>query len=43
MEKKFQEELGHEIKKSHKTETIIAFVVLGLFVVATGVGSWHQT
>jgi hypothetical protein len=40
MEKKFQEELGHEIKKSHKTETIIAFVVLGLFVIGAGVASW---
>lgn len=40
MEKKFKEELGHEIKKSHKTETIVAFSVLGVIAVALGVGAW---
>lgn len=40
MEKKFQEELGHEIKKSHKVETIVAFCVLVVFVIGVGIGSW---
>lgn len=40
MEKKFQEELGHEIKKSHKVETIISFAVLGVIAAVLGVGAW---
>jgi hypothetical protein len=40
MEKKFQEELGHEINKSHKTETIFAFSILGVLAVALVAGAW---
>jgi hypothetical protein len=40
MEKKFQEELGHDIKKHHKLETIAAFAVLGVVAAAIGVGAW---